>query len=152
MKLTGILIPTTFAREGMKVRDVFTICLEAGVPALPYINSKGKRRGYISLAGIMHHGCLPNYMVELANVLGNHLSCFDDARTKIRDLMEHPIEHYIEKPLRSITSETPVVKAVAILEKYDSNYLFVYDGDNYRGVVTAEGIAQRMLEIDSENQ
>ena len=122
MKLESILKPTEFAREGMKVRDVMKICVTDGVPALPYVNSKGERHGFISLSGIMHHGCLPNYMVELANVLGNHLTCLKDARGKIKDLMEHPIEPYISKPLHSITSDTPVIKALAILEKYHSSF------------------------------
>lgn len=152
MKLKHILVPTAFAREGMKVRDVITICVEAGVPALPYCNSNGERRGFVSLSGIMHHGCLPNYMVELAMVLGNHLSCVKDARSKIRELMEHPVEPYVYKPLRSITSETPIIKALAILEKYHSSFLFVFDDEEYRGVITAQGIAQRMLEIDAESQ
>ena len=152
MKLKTILTPTLFAREGMKVRDVFTICVEAGVPALPYLNSKGERRGFVSISGIMHHGCLPNYMVELAMVLGDQLSCVKDAKTKVRELMNHPIEPYIDKPLHSITSETPIVKAMAILEKYHSSFLFVFDGDEYRGVVTSQGIAQRMLEIDAEQK
>jgi len=152
MKLKGILTSTAFAREGMKVRDVFSICVEAGVPALPYLNSKGERRGFVSLSSVMHHGCLPNYMVELAMVLGNHLSCVKDARGKVRELMNNPIDPYIEKPLRSITSDTPVIKAMAILEKYHSSFLFVFDGEEYRGVVTAQGIAQRMLEIDAERE
>jgi CBS domain-containing protein len=150
MLLENILKPTEFAREGMKIRDVMKICVAEGVPALPYVDSKGERRGFISLSGIMHHGCLPNYMVDLAMVLGNHLTCVKDARGKIRELMDHPIEPYISKPLRSITSETPIIKAMAILEKYHSSFLFVFDGDDYRGVVTAQGIAQRMLEIDAE--
>lgn len=150
MLLENILKPTEFAREGMKIRDVMKICVAQGVPALPYVNSDGERRGFISLSGIMHHGCLPNYMVDLAMVLGNHLNCVQDARGKIRELMEHAVEPYISKPLRSITSETPIIKAMAILEKYHSSFLFVFDGDDYRGVVTAQGIAQRMLEIDAE--
>lgn len=149
MKLKHILTPTAFAREGMKVREVITICVEAGVPALPYINSNGKRRGFISLSGIMQRGCLPNYMVEMALVLGDHLSCVKDAKAKIGELMDNPIEPYIDKPLRSITSETPIIKAMAILEKFHSSFLFVFDGDEYRGVITAQGIAQRMLEIDA---
>lgn len=152
MKLKSILIPTVFAREGMKARDIFTICVEAGVPALPYLNSKGERRGFVSISGIMHHGCLPNYMVELAMVLGDQLSCIKDARTKVKELMEHPIEPYVDKPLHPITSETPIIKAMAILEKYHSSFLFVFDGDEYRGVITSQGIAQRMLEIDAEQK
>ncbi len=150
MKLKKILIPTTFAREGMKVREIFKICVEAGVPALPYLNSKGERRGFVSLAGIMHHGCLPNYMVELAMVLGDQLSCVQDASTKVRELMDDSIETYVDKPLHSITSETPIIKAMAILEKFHSSFLFVFDGEEYRGVITAQGIAQRMIEIDAD--
>jgi hypothetical protein len=152
MKLKKILIPTTFAREGMKVREVFSICVETGVPALPYLNSKGERRGFVSLAGIMHHGCLPNYMVELATVLGDQLSCVKDARTKVKELMDHSIDGYVDKPLHSITSETPIIKAMAILEKFHSSFLFVFDGEEYRGVITAQGIAQRMLEIDAKQK
>jgi predicted transcriptional regulator len=152
MKLKAILIPTAFAREGMKVREVFSICVESGVPALPYLNNKGERHGFVSISGIMHHGCLPNYMVELAMVLGDQLSCVKNARTRVRELMNHPIEPYVDKPLHSITSETPIIKAMAILEKYHSSFLFVFDGDEYRGVITSQGIAQRMLEIDAESQ
>ena len=151
MKLRGILIPTGFAEEGMRVHDVFKLCVDAGVPAVPFRDSNGKVTGYVSLNGVMHRGCIPNYMVELAHILGNTMSCVSDAENKVKEVMANPIEPYVQSPLRSISSDAPIIKVLAILEKYGSSYLFVFDGDSYRGIVTADGIARRMLEIDSES-
>lgn len=151
MKLGDILIPTSTAKAGMKVRDAFKLCVDANVPAVPFLDISGTATGYISFLGVMHRGCLPNYIVELAHVLGNNLSCVTNAEEKVKEVMESPIESYIDKPIRSLTSDAQVIKGLATLEKYRTGYLFVFDGDEYRGVVTASGIARRMIAVDAEN-
>ena len=44
----------------------------------------------------------------------------------------------------SISSDAPLIKALSIMEKTDTSYIFVMDGEDYRGVVTIQGIAASM--------
>jgi CBS domain-containing protein len=148
VKLSNIVIPTGIAEAGMSVRDVLRLCVDAGVPAVPFRREPGGRPdAWVSLHQIMKHGCIPEYMIELAEVLGNQLSCLEDAERKVHEILAKPADPFIRSPIMSVTSNAPVLKAVAILEKYNSSYLFVFDGDEYRGVITGVGIARRMLEI-----
>ncbi|MES9967814.1 MAG: CBS domain-containing protein [Sedimenticola sp.] len=151
MQLNEILIPSGVVTDGMKVRDAFRLCLEANVPAVPYIDSSGRPAGFISYDGVMHRGCLPNYIVDMATILGNQLSCVNDAEAKIREVLDSPATEYINTPLRTLSSDSLLIKGLAILEKFSSSYLFVFDGEVYRGVVTSQAIARHMLQIDGEN-
>ena len=40
------------------------------------------------------------------------------------------------------------MKALAIMEHYDTSYLFVIDDDSYRGTLTIQGIAAWMARFD----
>ncbi len=153
MKLSNILIPTGVAEPGMTVREVFRMCVEAGVPAIPYCTQPcAHPDGLISIDRILKNTCLPDYLIGLAEVLGNSLSCIDNAEEKVHEILGLPIDPFVLMPIRSITSEAPVLKAVAILQKYETNYMFVIDEDGYRGVVTNVAIVKRMLEFDLEHQ
>ncbi len=152
MKLSNIVIPTQIAEPGMRVRDIFRLCVEAGVPALPFRSRPGTRPdGRVSLHNVMKHGCIPEYMIELADVLGTHLSFLDDADQKVREILTKPVDAFVEKPLLSVSSHMPVLKVVAILEKHAASYMFVLDGDEYRGLITPLGIARRMLELENHD-
>ena len=50
-------------------------------------------------------------------------------------------------PVAIVTSSAPVVKALAMMEQYNSSYAFVIDDDQYRGIVTRMGIARLMLQV-----
>ena len=45
-----------------------------------------------------------------------------------------------------INSEAPLFKALAVMEKHDTTYLFVIDGDEYKGAISIMGIGRAMLE------
>jgi CBS domain-containing protein len=151
MKLHELLITTQIAREGMKVREIFRMCLDASVPAVPVMDHGGAVIGYAGFSNVMQKGCLPDYMIELAPVLGNDLSCIDDAEHRIHGMLESPVDHYVTRPIRTLNSDAPVIKALAIMQKYHSSFVFVFDGDVYKGMVTTWGIARRMIEIDERN-
>jgi hypothetical protein len=151
MKLHDILIPSGVAQDGMTIRDVFNLCLAANVPAVPYVDSSGRPVGYISFEGVMHRGCLPNYIVDMAPLLGDQLSCVNDAEAKIREVLNSPVGAYVDRPIRSLSSDSLLIKGLAILEKFSSTYLFVVDNGVYQGVVTAGAVARHMLEIDNKN-
>jgi len=39
------------------------------------------------------------------------------------------------------------LKAIALMERYDTTYLFIVDDGEYKGVVNVLGIARRMLDM-----
>jgi CBS domain-containing protein len=50
-----------------------------------------------------------------------------------------------------IGSAEPAIKALAIMEKNDTSYLFVVDDGEYQGIVTIQGIAAKMSEMYAES-
>jgi len=78
MKLKQLLTPTIVANKGMPVREVFTECSRANIPALPFCTKSGRITGRITLKNILKISCLPDYMVESARILGEEMSCLDD--------------------------------------------------------------------------
>ena len=151
MKICDICIQGEPARAGMTVREVFALCAEAGLPAVPYLDGDGRPGGWVSLRHTMTRGCIPEYIVELAEVLGDSLHCLEDSEQKIANLLAQPIEPFVLTPLRSVSPQAPVIKAVAIMEKYKASYLFVFDGDAYCGTVTTTSLARRMLDVGASS-
>lgn len=148
MKLEQILIPTSVATPGMLMRDVFTECIRAQVPAIPFRNDQGVMTGRIGLRDTMKRSCLPEYMIEMAHVLGNQLSCTDNSEQKAHEVLCHTVDDYVQPDLMSLTSSSTVIKTLAIMVKYDTTYVFIVDDGEYKGVVTTLAIAQRMIELD----
>jgi CBS domain containing-hemolysin-like protein len=148
MNLNNTLIPTQVATSGMTVRDVYTECVRAHVQAIPYCNALGEVTGRVTLKNVMKLACLPEYMVELAHILDNGLSCQQDIELKVKEMLTKPIEPFVQAPPPFIKSTAPTVKALAMMEQRDTSYLFVVDNGEYKGIITIQGIAQKMLVID----
>ncbi len=149
MNLNNILIPTRVATSGMTVEDVFIECVRAHVQAIPYCNALGGVTGRVTLKNVMQLSCLPEYMVELAHILSDGFSCLQDAELKVKEVLNKPIEPYVQAPPHFIKSTAPTVKALAMMEQRDTSYLFVVDNGEYKGIITIQGIAQKMLETDA---
>jgi len=150
MKLANILTPTRVATPGMLVRDVFAECVRAQVPAIPYRDASGELVGRISIRNTLKCGCLPDFMIEMANVLGNDMTCVGEPDGKARELLCHAVDDYVLPKLFTLNIDATVFRALAIMEKHDSSYVFMTDGGDYKGVVTSLGIARRMVELDME--
>lgn len=148
MKLEQILITTKAATSGMRVREVFAECSRANIPALPFCTKTGRIRGRITLKNILKMSCIPEYLVETARILGNQLSCTDDLEAKARQLLENPVDPYIQEPGITINSDASAIKALAIMEQNDTSYLFVADEGNYRGIVTIQGLARTLAALE----
>jgi len=144
----SILTPTAVVGPGMRVRDVFLECARAHVQALPYADDSGRLVGRLTLKNIMKFSCLPAYMVELAPLLGKQMSCVDNAETKAREIICNPVEPYVLDLAETMPSSAPLIKALALMEKHDTRYIFVVDDGAYQGIITIQGIAQRMTELD----
>ena len=147
MKLKQVLIPTKVASEGMTVREVFIECGRVNIPALPFCTQSGRITGRITLKNILKISCLPDYMIESARILGEEMSCMEDVEAKARRMLDTPMDPYVQEPALSLSSESPIIKALALMEQNDTSYLFVVDNGQYRGAVTIQCLAKLLTQL-----
>lgn len=152
MLVRDSIIHTGVTRPGMLVCDVFAECGRAHVQSLPFVDREGRLTGRVTLKNIMKFACLPEHMVETAALLGVFLSCVDNAKEKIEQVLASEVDPYVREPHVSIRSDEPAIKALAIMEKNDTSYLFVVDDGEYKGIITIPGIAAVMSKVYSEAQ
>ena len=143
-----LLIVTRVAQPGMLVRDVFRECLSARVQSLPFQDEAGRIAGRVTLKYIANRSIVPEYVAQFALVVGDRLSTFEEMERRLPEVFDHPVEDYVQEPHASIPSDTQLMKALAIMEHYDTSYLFVIDEGAYRGTITIQGIAAWMARFD----
>ena len=143
-----LLIVTRVARSGMLVRDVFRECLSSRVQSLPYCDASGSITGRVTLKYIANRSIVPDHVVQLARVVGDRLRTFEEMERRLPEVFGHRVEDYVQEPHASIPSATQLVKALAIMEHYDTSYLFVIDEGTYRGTITIQGVAAWMMRFD----
>lgn len=147
VQLTSIVIPTGVTTTGSTVAEAFRECMRRNVQGIPFVNGEGRLAGHFSLRNTIRKACIPNIVIMGADLLGDtldHLAIPDMDASRILEL---PVDQFIMNTLFTIHSESPCVKAAALMEKHDTTYLFVVDGEEYRGVVNVQGIVRRMLEV-----
>ena len=111
--------------QGMLVREVFSECGRSHTQALPFVDEQGQVTGRVTLKNIMKFACLPEHMVELAPLLGSFLSCVENAEEKVLEVLYSPVDRYVRKANEFIGPDEPAIKALSIMEKNDTSYLFV---------------------------
>jgi CBS domain-containing protein len=144
MILQEILIPTRMARPGMQVIDVFKECVAKGVHGIPFCDHNDKITGRISIRHVFREVCVPQDVVSGAHMLGDQIGHLDLPDIEKCQILGLPVERFVLDNIPSLTPNSPAVKAIAIMEKYGSSYLFVID-DEYRGVVTRFGITSLLI-------
>ncbi|UCB55816.1 MAG: hypothetical protein JSW45_04620 [Thiotrichales bacterium] len=100
------------------------------------------------MKNILKTTCLPEYMIELAGILGNQLSCVENIETKAKQLLNNRIDPFVQEPHISLTSSSPAVKALALMEQNDTSYIFAVDDGWYKGVVTIQRLAGILTQLD----
>ena len=151
MKLKQILIPTRVAKASMMVREIFMECGRANIPALPFCTKSGRIAGRVTLKNILKISCLPDYMIESARILGEEMSCMEDVEAKAKRLLDTPAEPYVQEPTLSLSSDAPVIKALALMEQNDTSYLFVVDDGQYQGAVTIQCLAKMFSRLGRQD-
>lgn len=149
MNVEQILTPTMVAKAGMTVRELFEECTRANTPGLPFCDVSGQITGRVTLKNILKHGCLPEYLVEMAQVLGEQISNVQDIEAEAEQLLSNPVDQYKQEPHLSTTSASSAVKALAVMEQSDTSYIFVVDEGKYKGVVTIHGLASMLARYDA---
>lgn len=147
MRLLDIIVPTGVARAGMTVRAVFEECVKHNVPGIPYCDHDGQVIGRVSIRHTLKQTCIPRYMVNAAHLLGDSLMHLSIPEVLAREILDMPVDPFLLENIASVTPESPVVKALAIMEQYNSGYIFLIDRGVYKGIVTRMGIAALMLQI-----
>jgi predicted transcriptional regulator len=144
MLLNEILIPTLVARPGTKVVDVLRECVEKHVPGIPYCNAQGQITGRVSVRHVFCRACVPPDVVSGAHMLGDQVTHLDLPSIEKCRILDEPVEKYLLEKRPCLTSNSPAVKAIALMEKYQVSYIFVVD-EEYQGIVTQLGIATLLL-------
>ena len=147
MILKNIVIPTGVARPGMTVREGFMECLRCGVPGIPFLDQAGQITGIFSIRETLRRACIPEIMVNYADLLGDTTSCVEIPEEHARRLLAVEVDGFVREKHIDVPLDTTLVKIVALMEKHSINYLFVHHDGKYVGVVTIWSIARRMLEL-----
>ncbi len=147
MELADILVPTCTAHGGMTVAEIFTECLSYHVPGLPFLDEQGQLTGKISIRNILKHTCLPDYLVSHADLIGDLEGYISNPILKAKSILAMPIESFLLEDHPSTDSQSSPLKAIALMERYDTTYLFIVDDGEYKGVVNVLGIAHGMLDM-----
>ena len=146
-QLREVITPTRVARAGMSVGEVFEECVAKRVPGIPFCNTRGEVVGRVSLRHTLKMTCVPSYLVKGAHLLGNVIEEVLIPEELARDVLRMPAENFVLETRAVVTSATPVVKALAVMEQYNSSYAFVIDNGEYKGMVTRMWIASLMLKV-----
>ena len=152
MNLKSVLVPTEVARAGMTVRQVFEECLRAHTPGLPFCDEHGLVTGRVTLKYILKRQYLPEHLVELVMVLGEQKNNIQEMETLGKQLFDSKIDSYLQRPHASITSTSSIIKALALMEKLDTGYLFVIDEGQYIGTVTLQILSKAILQHDNSSR
>ncbi len=150
MRLENLCIPTKVMRKGMTLHDFFSEAANCRVAGLPYANEQGKIVGRISIRDVYKHMAVPDHLLRVADALGDQTDRLDLPEMKVMETMALPVETYVLYNITSVTPRSSVVKALALMELHNTSYIFLIDGDDYKGVVTRMIIAQRMLQCVRE--
>ncbi len=145
MILREVMITTLVAHAGMTVGEVFQECVTKSVAGLPYRDEKGSIVGRISMRHVFREKCVPRDVVGGAHLLGDAISHLELQDIEKCHILGQPVEPFLLTTIPSLNSSSPVIKAVAIMEQYNSSYLFIIDDGVYQGTVTRAGIASLLV-------
>ena len=152
MKLENISISTNIMHHGSTVYDFFEEAMRCHVPGLPYADKEGRIVGRMSVRNVYKSLAVPDYLLRVAGMIGDHADNLEPPELKIAEFMAAPIEDFLLEEMPTVSSQSTAVKALAIMELYNSSYVFLFDEGQYKGVVTRMNLARRMLECFKEHE
>jgi hypothetical protein len=145
VNLDELIVPTAVAEPGMTVETLFRECIAKQVPGLPFRDRHGHLVGKASIRHVLKLSCIPDYMVTHAALLGNNLEALSIPALKAKSMLSLAVDGFILNDLPVVGRKSPVTKALAVMERHDTTYLFVADGDDYAGCISIMGIAATVI-------
>jgi len=149
-----VIMPTPIIHQGDTVKTFFSLCVENQVLALPFCTRQSGDcdthhiSGFVSLKSAMGKDCIPNYMIDMATILHDDLDCKEQTLDKIKNLLCKPVETYLDENIFFVSPETKMVRVIALMEKFNSSWLFVAEEGQYKGIITRQLMAQKMIKMD----
>ena len=150
MKLKHLSVTTCVMRKGMTLRDFFEECVRCNVPGLPYVTTAGRVVGRISIRDVFKYMAIPDNLVNVAHVLGDETDRLDLTEMQVIETLALPVEKFLLENIPSVSPRSSIVKALAIMEQFNTSYIFLIEDGEYRGLVTRMVITHRMLECIQE--
>jgi len=145
MKLMDVVVPTGVVLPSMKIGDAFRECMLHDVGGLPYCNAEGNIVGRFSLRHTFKCLCIPDDLAHHAHLLGDRICSESTPEVVSGEILNMTVDPYIIENVATITPSSPVIKALSIMEKFNSNYIFLLDEERYVGVITRMAIAGLLL-------
>ena len=137
---------TEIMREGMSLRHFFEEAVRCNVPGLPYVDKHDHIIGRISIRDVFKRLAVPSSYLRLADAMGDQTDRLDMSEKRILESLALPVENYLLENIPSVSPASSLIKALAIMEAYNTHYIFLIEDEKYMGVVTRMVIAERLLD------
>ena len=137
---------TEVMRKGMSIRHFFEEAVRSNVPGLPFVDEHERIVGRISVRDVFKHIAVPSSYLRLVDAIGDQTDRLDLSEQRILDSLALPVETYLLENIPSVSPASSLVKALAIMEAYNTHYIFLIEDGKYMGLVTRMVIASRLLE------
>ena len=147
MKLERLAITTETMCAGMTLRHFFEEAVRSNVPGLPFVDETIRITGRISVRDVFKHIAIPPSVVSLVDAVGDRTDRLDMSEKRILKALASPVDKFVLDKVPAVSPYSSLVKALAIMEAYNTHYIFLVDDHQYMGVVTRMVIAERMLEV-----
>ncbi|MCB1802506.1 MAG: CBS domain-containing protein [Gammaproteobacteria bacterium] len=151
MRLLKGLVTTPVARPGMPIGEALRICVDCGVPGIPFLDHSGRIAGRFSVRNVFLLSSLPSDMIKGAHLIGHDALHLDHPCAHYADVFKSSVDQTILKDYAHLASSAHITKAMALMEKFNSAYLFVIDDGQYRGTVTRLGLTRVLLDEQLEH-
>ncbi len=145
MRIERLAHMTEVMRSGMTLRHFLKEAVRTNVPGLPYVDEHGHIAGRISVRDVFKRIAVPNSYLRLADAMGDQTDRLNMSDKRILNALDSPVEEYVLENIPTVSPDSSIVKALAIMEAYNTHYIFLIEGESYVGVVTRMVIAERML-------
>jgi hypothetical protein len=129
----------------MSIGEVMLECVEKRVPGIPYVGEDGQINGRFSVRHMFRVCCIPDDIIQGAHLLGDDIEYIDFPQIKADELMGWPVDKFIFPDAIRMSPNFQAIKALAIMEQFNTQYLFVTEGEEYQGVVTRMSIAEAIV-------
>lgn len=146
MRLLRGMIETPVARPGMRIGEALRICVDCNVPGIPFIDRSGDIAGRFSVRHAFLVSSITPDVIQGAHLIGHEALHLEHADAHYVDVFRRDVDPMIIDDIATLSPNAQVIKAIALMEKFDSEYLFVVDDGRYLGTVTRLGLTRVLLE------
>ena len=137
---------TEVMRKGMSLRTFFQEAVRCNVPGLPFVDENDHIIGRISIRDVFKHIAVPSSYLRVVDAMGDQTDRLDISEQRILKALAQPVEAHLLENIPTVSPASSLVKGLAIMEAYNTHYVFLVEDGKYMGVVTRMVIANRLLD------